>query len=69
MATAINPVTGDLIASKGATDSYRDGWDRIFGQRKKAFDQLSAIPADENVDTSDISDALKTDMFADKYKE
>lgn len=28
--TARNEITGDLIATKGVTDAYRDGWDRIF---------------------------------------
>lgn len=31
-----NDITGDAQATKGATDAYRDGWDRIFGKKKKA---------------------------------
>lgn len=26
-----NDVTGDALVSKTTTESYRDGWDRIFG--------------------------------------
>lgn len=29
--TAKNDVTGDPIVSKPATNSFRDGWERIFG--------------------------------------
>lgn len=29
-----NDVTGDSLISKGPTDAYRDGWDRIFGKKK-----------------------------------
>ena len=32
--TAKNDVTGDLIASKKSSEAYRDGWDRIFGNKK-----------------------------------
>ena len=30
-----NPVTGDFMISSPASDSYRDGWDRIFGNKEK----------------------------------
>ena len=30
-----NDVTGDPLISKSPTDSYRDGWDRIFGKKPK----------------------------------
>lgn len=36
--TARNDITGDLIATKGATDAYRDNWERIFGKNKEQFD-------------------------------
>jgi hypothetical protein len=29
-----NPVTGDFLITGAASDSYRDGWDRIFGKKK-----------------------------------
>jgi hypothetical protein len=31
--TARNDITGDLIASRGANEAYRDGWDRIFSKK------------------------------------
>jgi hypothetical protein len=30
-----NDITGDPLISKSPTESYRDGWDRIFGQKKQ----------------------------------
>lgn len=33
--TARNSITGDLIATKGASDAYRDNYDRIFGKKKQ----------------------------------
>jgi hypothetical protein len=33
--TTRNPITGDLIATKGTTDAYRDNYDRIFGKKKQ----------------------------------
>lgn len=34
--TAKNDVTGDLIASKQASDAYRTGWDAIFSTAESA---------------------------------
>lgn len=33
--TARNDVTGDLLRSKPANDMFENGWDRIFGNKKK----------------------------------
>lgn len=33
--TARNDVTGDFIVSKPNSDMFGDGWDRIFGKKKK----------------------------------
>lgn len=30
-----NDITGDSIISKQPSESYRDGWDRIFGKKKQ----------------------------------
>ena len=30
-----NDITGDSLTTKSATDSYRNGWDRIFGKKKE----------------------------------
>jgi len=32
---AKNDITGDSIQTKSLSDAYRDGWDRIFGEKKK----------------------------------
>tara|TARA_R110000868_G_C10441901_1_gene725432 strand:+ start:386 stop:571 length:186 start_codon:yes stop_codon:yes gene_type:complete len=32
--TSKNDITGDEIKSKTSSDKYRDGWDRIFSQKK-----------------------------------
>ena len=29
-----NDITGDSLVTKASTDSYRDGWDRIFGDKR-----------------------------------
>lgn len=31
--TAKNDITGDTIATKSASELYRQGWDRIFGKK------------------------------------
>lgn len=31
--TSTNDITGDKLITKSSTDSYRDGWDRIFGKK------------------------------------
>lgn len=43
--TAKNDITGDLIKSKGNNSAYSDGWDRIFGKKKKeeALDEMVKI--------------------------
>ena len=33
--TARNDVTGDWIQSKPNSDMFEEGWDRIFGKKKK----------------------------------
>jgi len=36
---AHNDITGDLLKTKGANDLYREGWDRIFKNAKKALEE------------------------------
>jgi hypothetical protein len=31
-----NDITGDTISTKGPSNSYSEGWDRIFGKKKPA---------------------------------
>jgi hypothetical protein len=33
--TSRNDITGDLLRSKPANDMFDEGWDRIFGKKKK----------------------------------
>lgn len=33
--TARNSITGDLIATKGASEAYRNNYDLIFGKKKQ----------------------------------
>lgn len=41
--TAKNDITGDLIKSKGNNSAYSDGWDRIFGKKKKQEEALDEM--------------------------
>ncbi len=34
-----NDITGDVIQTKVTTDSYRDGWDKIFGSKDEVDKQ------------------------------
>lgn len=36
-----NDVTGDEIKTKVSTQAYRDGWDRIFGNKNEKETNLS----------------------------
>lgn len=29
-----NPITGDHMITKASNETYRNGWDRIFGEKK-----------------------------------
>jgi hypothetical protein len=39
-----NDITGDALVSKSSTDAYRDGWDRIFGNKGKKETIQEVIP-------------------------
>lgn len=45
--TARNDITGDMIQTKGSTDAYRDGWDRIFGKKNKSWTSVVQENGDE----------------------
>lgn len=49
-----NDITGDPLMSKSPTNSYRDGWDRIFGNK-----------AETEHKSVDDSDAESTDITKD----
>lgn len=40
--TAKNDVTGNLIISKPSTVLYREGWERIFNEKKNS--EMTAVP-------------------------
>ena len=42
-----NDITGDEIKSKGSSDLYRDGWDRIFGKKKEPKEDEAFLEANE----------------------
>ena len=44
--TAKNDVTGDSIRTKGYTKAYADGWEKIFGKKKK---KQAKVKKKENV--------------------
>ncbi len=33
--TSVNDITGDLIKSRSSNDKYREGWERIFGNKEE----------------------------------
>lgn len=39
--TSKNDITGDEIKSKTSSDTYRDGWERIFGGKVKKIETLA----------------------------
>jgi hypothetical protein len=53
MTTAHNDITGDALISKTPSDSYRDGWDRIFGikQHKHEWVDAEESPTQEEEDS------------------
>ena len=36
-----NDITGDELISKPTTDSYADGWDRVFGKKEKTIQDIA----------------------------
>ena len=45
-----NPITGDHMITKASNETYRNGWDRIFGEKKAQKD-----PNDGSSDLNDRS--------------
>ena len=46
--TSRNDITGDAIQTKGSSDAYREGWDRIFGKKEEPVFHLRSygdVPA------------------------
>lgn len=65
MATAVNPITGKLIKTKGSNDSYRSGWDRIFNNSSASVDEEVPQSAASNTTAIDevVEPALKTNTI------
>ena len=42
MATARNDITGNALRTKPPSDKYNEGWEKIFGKKKReaALDEL-----------------------------
>lgn len=55
--TTRNDITGDLIKTKQASDAYSQGWDLIFGKKKKqeALDELVQINQELGLYEQDIN--------------
>ena len=50
--TARNDVTGDFIQTKGATEKYRAGWDRIFGKKEIVTDDKKESNQNDSAEKS-----------------
>lgn len=46
--TARNDITGDFIVSKPNSDMFGDGWDRIFGKKKKEESRIDVVGQNGN---------------------
>lgn len=46
--TARNDVTGDFIVSKPNSDMFGEGWDRIFGKKKKEESRIDIVGQNGN---------------------
>ena len=46
--TARNDVTGDFIASKPNSEMFEQGWDRIFGKKKKEESRIDVVGQNGN---------------------
>ena len=46
--TAQNDITGDWIQSKPNSDQFGEGWDRIFGKKKKEESRIDVVGQNGN---------------------
>ena len=46
--TARNDVTGDFIVSKPNSNMFEEGWDRIFGKKKKEESRIDIVGQNGN---------------------
>jgi len=68
--TARNDVTGDWIQSKPNSDMFGDGWDRIFGKKKKEESRIDIVGQNGNDGLHyELDDGQLTDEQYAKIKE
>ena len=48
-----NPITGDHMITKASNETYRKGWDRIFGEKK-----AQSPPSTEDSEVFETTDEL-----------
>ena len=46
--TSKNDITGDFIASKPNNEMFEQGWDRIFGKKKKEESRIDVVGQNGN---------------------
>ena len=46
--TAQNDVTGDWLQSKPNNEMFEQGWDRIFGKKKKEESRIDVVGQNDN---------------------
>ena len=68
--TARNDVTGDFIVSKPNSDMFEEGWDRIFGKKKKEESRIDIVGQNGNDGLHyELDDGQLTDEQYAKIKE
>ena len=53
MSPTKNDITGDFLITGAASDAYRDGWERIFGNKKKIEVVANPVLAAEDLACAD----------------
>lgn len=59
MATS-NPITGDLIKSKTSSAAYDEGYERIFGKKKKEEPETFHLKQYGTVSAEEMQEYIKT---------
>lgn len=60
---AKNDITGDELISKPTTDSYADGWERIFGKKEKTIQDI----AQEHPNSDQFNQPTERDKAVNKF--
>lgn len=64
--TSKNDITGDKLATKPASEAYRENWDRIFGKRSVTL--VTNLPNGELSLLGKMEDALDTFVRVENAK-